>query len=157
MQTEQEVISHFLTDAFNDILKIEEKTIETSDFPDLSLREIHVLEAVWKSETVGENTSTKIATALNITPGTLTTLVNVLVRKGYLTKEKDVKDKRVVRIFVTEQGTAAQQMHLAFHADMVTTVMEELSQEEAKVLSKSLEKLVAFFQNKKNYIYGGNL
>ncbi len=152
MQTDQEVISHFLIEAFNDILKIEEKTIETSAFPDLSLREIHILEAVWKSEASGDNTSTKIATVLNITPGTLTTLVNILVRKGYLTKEKDIKDKRVVRIFVTEQGTAAQKMHLAFHDDMVTAIMQELSKEEAHVLSKSLEKLVAFFENKKNYI-----
>ena len=153
LQKEQSVLNHFLSDTFNEILKIEEKAIENSQFPDLSLREIHVLETVLKLEETAENTAARIASCLNITPGTLTSSVNVLAKKGYLSKNKDEIDKRIVRICVTQKGRDAQKMHEKFHDDMVSDILHELSEEEAKVLSGSLEKLVAFFQNKKKLMW----
>jgi len=150
LQEEQNVLNHFLSDTFNEILKIEEKAIENSNFLDLLLREIHVLEKVLKLEETDENTAARIASCLNITPGTLTSAVNVLTKKGYLLKSKDENDKRIVRICVTQKGKDAQAMHRKFHADMVTDIINHLTEDEAKVLSGSLEKLVAFFQNKKN-------
>ncbi len=38
------------------------------------------------------------------TPGTVTTVVDTLVRDGLVRRERDVADRRVVRLFVTERG-----------------------------------------------------
>ena len=37
-------------------------------------------------------------------PGTLTSVVNTLVREGYVERRQDPGDRRVVRLYVTEQG-----------------------------------------------------
>jgi DNA-binding MarR family transcriptional regulator len=38
------------------------------------------------------------------TPGTLTSVVDTLVREGYVERRRDPDDRRVVRLFVTEKG-----------------------------------------------------
>jgi DNA-binding MarR family transcriptional regulator len=40
-------------------------------------------------------------------PGTLTSVVNTLVREGYVERRRDTGDRRVVRLFVTEKGRRA--------------------------------------------------
>lgn len=37
-------------------------------------------------------------------PGTLTSVVNTLVREGYVERRSDIGDRRVVRLFVTDKG-----------------------------------------------------
>jgi len=37
-------------------------------------------------------------------PGTLTSVVNTLVREGFVERRSDADDRRVVRLFVTDQG-----------------------------------------------------
>ena len=37
-------------------------------------------------------------------PGTLTSVVNTLVREGYVERRSDAVDRRVVRLFVTDKG-----------------------------------------------------
>jgi len=37
-------------------------------------------------------------------PGTLTSVVNTLVREGYVERRPDAGDRRVVRLYVTEKG-----------------------------------------------------
>ncbi|HEY0717409.1 MAG TPA: MarR family transcriptional regulator [Streptosporangiaceae bacterium] len=38
------------------------------------------------------------------TPGTVTTVVDTLVRDGFVRRERDFQDRRVVRLFATERG-----------------------------------------------------
>jgi DNA-binding MarR family transcriptional regulator len=40
-------------------------------------------------------------------PGTLTSVVDRLVREGYVERRRDADDRRVVRLFVTERGRRA--------------------------------------------------
>ena len=40
-------------------------------------------------------------------PGTLTSVVDTLVREGYVVRRRDAGDRRVVRLFVTEKGRRA--------------------------------------------------
>lgn len=148
MKEEKKVVNHFLVDVFNEILKTEEYCIASSDF-NLSLKEIHVIEATCKMEDEGADTrSTAIAAALRITPGTLTTAVNLLEKKGYLLRKRDDRDKRIVRIYTTELGRKAQDQHEVFHQEMVEHILGSLTEEEAEVFTRSLKKLAAFFRDK---------
>src|SRR5204862_2496563 len=48
--------------------------------------------------------SSDVAARGGSSPGTLTSVVNTLVREGYVERRSDEGDRRVVRLFVTDKG-----------------------------------------------------
>ncbi len=150
MEQVKKELNHFLVNAFNEILKTEEVLLAgANEFPNLSLREIHVIEAVCNAEDDRtENHSTAIAAILRITAGTLTTTVSLLEKKGYLIRKKTEKDKRMVQIFPTELGRKAHDYHRRFHEEMVECILSILSKKEIDVLVDVLGKISSFFHNK---------
>ncbi|MDR1700764.1 MAG: MarR family transcriptional regulator [Lachnoclostridium sp.] len=150
-----EEVNHFLVKIFNDVLKIEEQHIQNLEYSNLSLREIHILETIGgaeessgKTKNMIGNSATSIANALYVTPGTLTTAITLLVKKGFVYREKDEKDRRVIRIYLTELGRSAMDKHIEFHKKMTGEIISVLSEDEISVLCRSLEKLREFFNNK---------
>lgn len=131
---------------FNEILRIEEDRLRTGEFKNLSVREMHVIEAVCTADETARNRSADIAQALGVSAGTLTTAVKLLEKKGCLLRRKDANDKRIVRLYATEKGKRANHMHQRFHGEMVATVLKALSPEETDILIKSLKKLETFFE-----------
>ncbi len=144
----QQKLDTFLVEVFHTILRAEEKSLSTKGRGDLSIKESHTIEVVCKAVEEGTNTASEIARVLGITPGSLTTAVNVLVRKGYLTKQKDAQDARRVRISPTALGLKANEQHHLFHREMVVHALDNVSEEEAAVLTDALEKLARFFKQK---------
>jgi DNA-binding MarR family transcriptional regulator len=143
-------LNNFLVEVFNEILKTEEACVADSGFNDLSLREMHVIEAVCALSDRNENSAASVASALRITAGSLTTAVSLLERKGYLTRIRDETDKRIVRIFPTDTGRNADRVHKAFHEEMVDYVLTALSPEEAALFVRSLKSVSEFFKSKVN-------
>ena len=144
----RDAINHFLVDVFNEILKTEEVWIVNQGFANLSIREMHVIEAVCKAEQKQDNRATAIAEKLRITAGTLTTAVTILEKKGYLTRHKDEKDKRIVRILPTEAGRQANACHAVFHVEMVNDILNILDEEEQTILLRALGGISTFFRAK---------
>ena len=72
MRKIEDILNKLLVQLFNDILQIEEKSLKNTQFTDLSITEIHTIEAIGldRSRTMGE-----IAHDLRITVGTLTTAI----------------------------------------------------------------------------------
>ena len=138
-------LNRFLVEVFDEILKTEEESLAGS-FSDLSLRELHLIEEVCRAEDEArDNRATAIAAAQRVTAGTLTTAVSLLERKGYLERRRD---DRAVRIWPTEKARAADQVHAAFHREMVDEILKTLSDQEAQVLVRALGSLTAFFREK---------
>jgi DNA-binding MarR family transcriptional regulator len=139
------VINELLVNIFNDILQIEQSALQQGEFRDLSVTEIHTIEAIGMYE---PRTMSEVAADLKITVGTLTTAVNRLISKGYVERKRIEKDRRVVLIQLTKRGKLAYRIHEKFHRDMVKATIEGLSPPEEKVLIYSLEKLNNFFKEK---------
>ena len=149
MQTPQE-LNIFLVEVFNDILNTEE-TLISKEFKDLSVKETHVIEQVCLAEKNNSDTKvTEIAKKLKVTAGTLTAAVIPLEKKGYLIRVKDEKDKRVVKLQSTDLGKQAQICHENFHREMIDGVLSVITDEQAKILVKSLSGLRDFFKEKYN-------
>ena len=88
-------LNDFMVDVFYKIVDLEEKICSQGDLEDLSITEIHTIEAI------GIDTLKKmsqIASVLYITVGTLTTAINKLVKKGYVERIKIKEDRRVVQV-----------------------------------------------------------
>ncbi len=140
-------INNLMVHLFNDILKLEENAVITEEFKDLTNNDMHIIEAVGLGD--GSNMS-MIARKLGITVGSLTTSMNSLVNKKYVVRERSEADRRIVYIRLTPKGEKAYRHHEEFHKKMVESVVEKLSEEEVKALSKALDGLVEFFQEYSN-------
>lgn len=132
-------------EVFHEILTAEAAQV-SRHVRDLSLNEMHVIEAVCRAEQEGtDNRATAIAKALRVTAGTLTTSVSLLEKKGYLTRQRDEADRRVVHILPTEKGRKSQERHQAFHENMVDYILNALTKEQADVLIDALGAVAEFF------------
>ena len=138
-----DVLNSILVNLFNDILNIEEKALITEEFKDISVTDMHIIEAVGVME---QRTMSKIAKSLNVTMGTLTIGVNGLVKKGYVERNRSQKDRRIVYASLTAKGKAAYVHHMRFHKDMINSVINDVTEEEAEILTRTLKNLENFFQ-----------
>lgn len=146
MTAEQErYLNDFFVHVFNKILAWEEQALTKVGASDLSVKELHVLEAVHDQTELGRNTMTAVADALSIRVSSLTTAVNTLVRKGYLERGGEPGDRRVIRVHLTEKGEQANQLHSQFHRKMIDSVAQRLGDMELEILTASLRQLDQFF------------
>lgn len=148
MNTHGESLNRFLVEVFNEILKTEEQALEERQ-PELSVREFHVIEEVCRAVDQGrDNRATAIAAAQRVTAGTLTTAVNLLEKKGFLERRRDEQDRRAVRLYPTEKGRQANEIHTNFHKEMVDDVLGVLNEEECQVFLRALSSVTTFFRQK---------
>ena len=140
-----EILNYLLVDLFNDILQIEQNALKNGPLSDLSVTEIHTIEAIGMYE---PRSMSEVAQDLNITVGTLTTAINKLIKKEYVERKRIEEDRRVVLIQLTKKGKLAYRIHEKFHKDMIVETIDGLSEDEEEVLIMSLEKLNKFFKDK---------
>ena len=148
MNDTERTLNRFLVQSFHELLRAEERCLSKGNFNDLSLKELHVIEVAALCAAEGDSRATRVAQRLGVTPGTLTTAVTLLEQKGYLLRTRDEKDRRVKRIELTARGSLANDTHRAFHEEMVRQVVNELSEEDARVFMRGLESVSRFFANK---------
>ena len=139
----ESVLNKLLVQLFRDILDIEEKWLQNSEFSDLSVTEIHVIEAISLDK---ERTMSEVAYDLSITVGTLTTAINKLVKKGYVDRRRIEEDRRVVLVMLTDKGKEVFKYHEEFHNDMVKCTIDSFSKEEEIVLVSALKRVSEFFE-----------
>ena len=139
-----EVLHDILVKLFQEILDIESKALITSEFKDISVNDMHIIEAIGEKEPKNMSSVAKI---MSVTVGTLTIAVNSLVKKGYVHRERSEEDRRVVLISLTEKGRKANAHHMKFHDGIIQAVLKDLDEEQQKILVKSLMNLRAFFDS----------
>ena len=92
-------LNEVLVKLFRDIITIEEQAIKTGEYKELSVNDMHVIEAIDIKE---PKNMTSVARALSVTTGTLTISVNGLVKKGFVERTRSEKDRRVVLVSLTQ-------------------------------------------------------
>lgn len=139
-----EVLHDILVRLFQEILDIESKALITSEFKDISVNDMHIIEAIGEREPKNMSSVAKI---MSVTVGTLTIAINSLVKKGYVHRERSEEDRRVVLISLTEKGKKANAHHMKFHDGMIQAVLKDLNEEQQEVLVKALMNLRTFFDS----------
>ena len=135
-------LDELLVNLFNNVMDIEAEAVITEEFKDISNNDMHIIEAIGNEE---PRRMSVIAKSLNITMGTLTTNMNSLEDKGYITRERSNRDKRVVLVSLTEKGKKAFFHHRDFHKRMIRSIIKDLEEDEMKVLIRCLQNLTKFF------------
>lgn len=136
-------INDYLVDIFNRVQVIEETSLRTSQFSDVSLKEMHIIEIIGKNTNV---TPSDIARELMLTLGTVTTSLNKLEAKGYIERKRSKLDRRVVHLTLTKKGKLLDRLHRKFHKNMVIHIAEDMNEQEFEALAQVLKNLHKFLE-----------
>ena len=136
-------LNEVLVKLFREINTIEERAIKTGEYKELTVNDMHVMEAI---DVYEPKNMTTVAKALTVTTGTLTISVNSLVKKGYVERTRSEEDRRVVLISLTDKGRKAHAQHQKFHQEMIDAIIKELDKDEQVILEKALSNLNQFFR-----------
>ena len=82
-----------------------------------------------------------IAKIVGVTVGTLTIAMNSLVKKGYVTRTRSEKDRRVVLVALSEKGKAAYGYNEDFHLKMVQAMRDGLDPAQCEILVLAMTNL----------------
>lgn len=139
-----EKLNNLLVETFRDILKIEEKMLKSRDM-NLSISEIHVIEAVGKGEKIPKTIS-ELAEDLDVTIPSVTNAIKKLEANGYVEKRKSANDGRSVFVSLTRLGEKVDNVHKYFHKKMIMSLSKELSEQDKLSLVHAVERLDKFFK-----------
>lgn len=140
LQEAQRLINDLLVDSFNKITAIEKDALKKGPLNDLTINELHAIEAIG---TKGRS-MTETANKLSVTVGTLTTMVNHLVKKEYVTRVSDEEDRRIVKLVLTRKGRLAYKLHDHFHYGMIKNMLADVDESEYEILIRALGALDRF-------------
>lgn len=141
-QNPDDVLNELLVKLFKSIMEIEEKYLITPEFGDISVNDMHIIEAIGLLE---PKSMSAVAKLMSVTTGTLTRSMDGLSHKGYVNRERGKKDKRIVYASLTDKGKEAYAHHESFHRDMITKIKDGLTAQETTVLIYALAKLNDYF------------
>ena len=143
MNERDKAINDSLVRICSGIMWIEEKELRKSKFNDLTMREMHAIHAISMYD---HKSASEVAKELHLTPGTLTAMVDRLVRKGYVKRLRSEDDRRVIRLGLTKKGRVIYRAHEAFHNMMVRSFLKDLDATEIKTIEKALWNLEQFLR-----------
>lgn len=89
----------------------------------------------------------EISRFLRLSPPTVTQLINSLEAKGMVERMSDPSDRRVVRIKLTERGTAVTQRAKSHMDATLNKLVDYLGEDESNQLADLLLKMQAFIED----------
>ena len=146
MKPFEEQLNAVIVDTYRSILKVEETILKRSDKIDLSISEIHMLEAVGRGKD-RRRTISELAEEMNITLPSVTVAINKLMKKGYVEKIRGEEDGRIVYVSLTRMGRKIDAVHRYFHESMVRSIIRDITEEEQQILYKGVMKLDQFLKD----------
>ena len=141
-----QLVNDYLKSIFNNVLVIEETSLRSSRFNDVSIKEMHTIDVIGSTPNA---TPSDISRSLMVTLGTVTTSLNNLERKGYIERTRSEVDRRVVHLSLTKRGKLLYRLHQQFHKRMVNQIIDGMSPDERKVMQKGLQNLYRFLEELK--------
>ena len=142
-----EILNDYFLHSVLHLLSLEEQCLRKICAKDLSIRELHVLEAVSSLRESGRNTMAEIARYLHLSPASLTTAVNVLVKKNYVSRRYSPTDRRVIYVDLSETGEEANRKYLDFIRDLIGEVSRGMDEESADSMISSILSLSEYLEN----------
>ena len=141
-------INELLTGIYDSIMNVEEQMLMGS-MKDLTICELHIIEAIWKMREQGCSLS-DIATAQNVTMPSMTVSIKKLEKKGYVEKRRSETDGRVINVALTRKGEKVNAVHRYFHQQLVRSFLSGISDEQRPMLLHALENMDEFLKRKRS-------
>jgi DNA-binding MarR family transcriptional regulator len=88
---------------------------------------------------------TELSNLLQITPAGVTHLLNPLEESGHIERLQDPRDRRIVRVGLTDKGTQAAQVLMGAVQEQLAGLLDHLGEEDSKTLIRLLTTAVGYF------------
>ncbi len=138
-------LNSLLVRAYRSIEQIEEQQLSSLRRMNLTIGEIHLLEAVGAPREYPEGkTISEISDCLGISLPSVTLAINKLVKKGFVEKQKSQRDGRMVHVRLTALGNKVNRAHEYFHRKMAASIAGDMEEDEKAALLRGMGKLNAF-------------
>ncbi len=143
MSRENQEMSKRLIAVFDNIMHLEHVSILDGMEGKLSLSEIHTIVAIGSEDF---SNMSQVAGMLKITVGTLTVAINNLAKKGYVERHRSEKDRRIVKLGLTEMGREVYRSHREFHRRLAEAMTKGFSDGERRAVSRAIDNLGDFIE-----------
>ena len=111
---------------------------ERNTLGDITPSQFAVLEALFH---LGSMTQGEISTKVLKSGSNMTTVIDNLERDGYVQRERDAKDRRVINVHLTEAGKRKIEVVLPGHIAALVDEFSVLSASEQQILAELCKKL----------------
>lgn len=105
-------------------------------------------EALMVVENEGPITQKKLAERMQLTPGSITQLVEQLERMQFVARTTSDSDRRVVHVSITQKGSDELSTLKSQKEELFKNVYKELSLEEIRTMDKVHKKMIAYLKAK---------
>lgn len=105
---------------------------------DLTASQFAVLEALYH---IGPMTQGEVSSKVLKSTSNLTTVIDNLERDGYVRRERDAEDRRVIHVHLTEAGTSKIKAVLPTHVGALVEIFSVLNASEQEMLGELCKKL----------------
>ena len=95
-----EQINEALVNVFNNVVWIEEASLRESKFNDITIKDMHTIAAISMYET---RTASQVAEMVHLTPSAMTSVIDKLVKKGYVERHRDAVSYTHLTLPTTER------------------------------------------------------
>ncbi|KRM61846.1 transcriptional regulator [Paucilactobacillus vaccinostercus DSM 20634] len=141
-------INDSLVEIFDKILRIEERELRKSRFKDITINELHLVHAITLHE---QKTTSAVAHELHLSKGSLTSSVNMLVKRGYVERIRNQQDRRVINLTLTSKGRLLYRAHDAFHRQLVKSFLIGMDENDMPLIKRALTNLQNFVDEATNH------
>ncbi|MCI3145750.1 MarR family transcriptional regulator [Bacillus cereus] len=104
----------------------------------LSHQAIRILQIVSREKDI---TIGKVATELSLSHNTASEHIKRLIQKGFIVKERNKKDERVVNLTLTIEGIGVLEKHTLLDKEKIKILESQLSKEEQQLIEKAFSLL----------------
>lgn len=104
----------------------------------LSHQAIRILQIVSREKDI---TIGNVATELSLSHNTVSEHIKRLIQKGFIVKERNKKDERVVNLTLTIEGIEVLEKHTLLDKEKIKILESQLSKEEQQLIEKAFSLL----------------
>lgn len=139
-QNAGETINQYLVQMAENLPLFNRFRLDAGSLKNLTVQEIHTVMLIGRMDAPRMS---DLARRGHVTLGTMTVMINKLVKKGYVNRARDDKDRRVVRVALTARGRSADKMHMTYHKKFTDKILGALTESEQQQVVGLVEKIMA--------------
>ena len=128
-----------LLDGLFAIWRLMRRAISTNQHSTLTLEQFWLLRQLWQQ---GPMTVGELATALGITPGSVTIACKRLEKDGRVTRDRQAQDERVVRVALTPEANEILDVWLERRREVFARFLERMGPDEQLDLIRMIERVL---------------
>ncbi|SUP61115.1 transcriptional repressor MprA [Weissella viridescens] len=96
---------------------------------------MHIIAAISMYD---EPSASEVAKEVHLTPSSMTTAIDKLVKKGYVERRRSQTDRRIVRLGLTHRGRVVYRAHQSFHRHLTHYLVDSLNVSDMQVVEDAI-------------------